>query len=73
MGIGLPFSCVQTDNAVKFRFGGSEEPEEVFNVKHVENDAITGSFADGKMLVFTPVPEANPDKFDAIEYAKSKK
>ena len=73
MGIGLPFSCVQTDNAVKFRFGGSEEPEEVFNVKHAENGVITGSFADGKMLVFTPVQEANPDKFDAIEYAKSKK
>ena len=65
--------CVTRDNSVKFKFGGSEEPEEVFNVKHVENSTIIGSFANDKLLVFMPVSEANPEKFDAIEYSKRKK
>ena len=35
-GIGLPFSCVQTKESVKFKFGGSEEPEEIFKIKSAE-------------------------------------
>lgn len=70
LGIGLPFSCIQTDNFVKFKFGGAEEPEEVFKITSVKNGVITGSFANGQVLIFTPVKNANPDKFDAIEYMK---
>lgn len=70
MGIGLPFSCVQEDGYVKFKFGGSEEPDDVFKIKSVENGNITGSFEDGSLLIFTPAPNANPDNFDAVEYVK---
>ena len=70
MGIGLPFSCVQEDGYVKFKFGGSEEPDEVFKIKSVEKGAITGSFENGQLLIFSPAPNANPDNFDAVEYVK---
>lgn len=66
MGIGLPFSCVQTNKDVKFKFGGSEEPEEIFEIKSIDNQTITGSFEDGKILTFELVPNANPDTFDAL-------
>lgn len=69
-GIGLPFSCVQINNNARFRFGGSEEPEEILTIKSVDNQKITGSFDDGKLLTFEYIPNANPDKFDAIEYIK---
>jgi hypothetical protein len=70
MGIGLPFSCVQEDGYVKFKFGGSEEPDDVFKIKSVENGNITGSFEDGSLLIFSLAPNANPDNFDAVEYVK---
>ena len=70
MGIGLPFSCIQTENFVKFKFGGSEEPEEILKIKSVKNDVIEGAYEDGRLLIFTPVLNENPDKFDAIEYMK---
>jgi len=66
-GLGLPFSCVQADGYVKFKFGGSEEPEEVFKVKSVNNGAIEGSFKDGLLIMFTPILNANPDNFDAVD------
>jgi len=72
MGIGLPFSCVQTVDNVKFKFGGSEEPEEIFKIKSAQKNLVTGSFGNDKLLIFDFVPDANPDNFDAIEYMKSK-
>ncbi len=70
MGIGLPFSCVQKDGYVKFKFGGISEPEETFKIKAIEDNVITGSFESGSLLIFTPVSDANPDNFDAVEYTK---
>ncbi len=70
MGIGLPFSCVQTVDSVKFKFGGSEEPDEIFKIKSAQKNLITGSFDNGKLLIFDFVPDANPDNFDAVEYMK---
>ncbi|MBR6162364.1 hypothetical protein IKQ26_00515 [bacterium] len=70
MGIGLPFSCIQEENAVKFRFGGSEEPEETLKIESAQNEVIKGAFDDGKLLIFTPLKEENPDNFDALEYMK---
>ena len=72
-GIGLPFSCIQKSGVVKFKFGGSEEPEEIFKVKAVQNGTITGSFDDNIPLIFNPVQNANPDNFDAVEYLKNEK
>ena len=60
---GLPFSCVQTVDSVKFKFGGSDEPEEVLKVSSVKNGVIEGSFNDGRLIIFTPVFNVNPDKF----------
>lgn len=54
-GIGLPFSCVQKEGYVKFKFGGVEEPEEIFKIKSRENGVITGYFKDNSLLIFTPV------------------
>ena len=71
-GIGLPFSCVQKDDYIKFKFGGIEEPEEIFKIKSEENGVIAGYFEDGSLLIFTPVLNANPDNFDAVEYVKRK-
>ena len=74
MGIGLPFSCVQKDGYVKFKFGGSEEPEEKFIIKSTKNNAITGYFKDKQLLKFILIPDANPDNFDATdELQKSRK
>ena len=70
MGIGLPFSCVQTVDNVKFKFGGSEEPEEVFKIKSAQKNLVTGSFENDKLLIFVPVTDANPDNFDAVKYMK---
>ena len=71
-GMGLPFSCVQKEGYVKFKFGGIEEPEETFKIKSVNNGVITGYFEDNSLLIFTPVLNANPDNFDAVEYIKRK-
>ncbi len=69
-GIGLPFSCVQMSNSVKFKFGGAYEPDEVFNIKSVQKEFVEGSFDDGILIRFAPIPNANPDTFDALEYIK---
>lgn len=58
-GIGLPFSCVQSDGYVKFKFGGAEEPDETLKIKSFKNGVITGSFEDDLMLIFIPIPNAN--------------
>ena len=71
-GIGLPFSCMQKKGYVKFKFGGIDEPEKTFKIKHAKNDTITGYFEDGSLLIFTPVLNVNPDNFDAVEYIKRK-
>ena len=70
LGIGLPFSCVQTDGLVKFRFGGVDEPEEIFKIKSMENSVITGSFMNEQDFTFVLILDANSDNFDAIEYMK---
>lgn len=70
-GIGLPFSCVQTADNVKFKFGSSEEPEDIFYIKSVKKDLITGSFKNGKLLIFVPLSDAKSDNFDAVEYMKN--
>lgn len=72
-GIGLPFSCVQKDGYVKFKFGGVDESEEIFKIKNVENSVVTGYFEDGSLLIFTPVINVNPENFDAVKYIKSVK
>ena len=72
-GIGLPFSCVQTVDNVKFKFAGSEEPEEILKIKSAKKNLITGSFKDNKLLIFIPVSDANPDNFDAVEYIKNRR
>ena len=69
-GIGLPFSCTQKGGYVKFKFGGVDELEKIFKVKHAENNIITGYFEDGSLLIFTLVPNANPENFNAVEYIK---
>jgi len=66
MGIGLPFSCIQKDGYVKFKFGGSKEPEEKFKIKSAKNKVITGYFKDKQLLKFILIPDANPDKFDTV-------
>lgn len=72
-GIGLPFSCVQSNGYVKFKFGGAEEPDETLKIKSVKNGIITGSFEDNLLRIFIPIPNANPDNFDAVEYIEFKK
>ncbi len=69
-GIGLPFFCAQKDGYVTFKFGGIEEPEEIFKIKSVKNGVIKGYFKDDSLLIFTPVVNGNPDNFDAVEYIK---
>lgn len=54
-GIGLPFSCIQKDGYVKFKFGGVDEPEEIFKIKSQENGVITGYFEDASLLIFAPI------------------
>lgn len=72
-GIGLPFSCVQTDKNVKFKFGGSKEPEKIFKIKSIKNGVITGAFKNEQLLIFTPIPNVNPKSFDAAKYIKTSK
>ena len=64
-GIGLPFSCIQTENSVRFKFGGITEPEEVLEIKSIDSEGITGSYGNGELLKFIPIPNANPDNFNA--------
>ena len=65
-GIGLPYSCVQSEGVVKFRFGSAKEPEKVFKIKSVNNGVIKGSFEDGILIIFTPT-NINPDNFNAVD------
>ena len=70
-GMGLPFSCVQTKNFVKFKFGGSEEPEEILKIKSIENEIITGYFENNLPIRFIPIPNVTPDNFDAEKKKKN--
>ena len=70
-GIGLPFSCDQTDGKVEFSFGGEEEVKDVFTVESAENGTVTGHFDDGLKLVFVYEADANPDIFDAVNYVNA--
>ena len=72
-GIGIPFSCIQTDGYVKFKFGGAKEPEEILKIESVKNEVIIGSFKNKPLLIFEFIPNSNPDNFDAVEYMKKHK
>ena len=72
-GAGEPFDVVQNDDGtVNFYFGGKNESEDVFTVTSCENDIVTGSFEDGKEVVFEPVfmPKlaVEPEDFSAENY-----
>ena len=66
-GIGLPFSCVQKNGSVKFKFGGVEEPEKILKIKSVKNKVITGSFEDGVLLIFVPISNGEQNNIDVIK------
>lgn len=68
VGMGLPFACTQADGTVSFTFGGEGEEPMVLTVDSVENGAVTGHFDDGLELVFIPVPDEDPETFDAESY-----
>lgn len=70
-GIGLPFTCIQTNDSVKFKFGGSDEPEKIFKIKSVEDKTVTGTFDNSSLIIFTPLQNVDPDNFDAVEYLKN--
>ena len=69
-GMGLPFSCVQADGVVVFSFGGDGEDKDIFVVTSSENGTITGKTESGRVLVFEPVSDADPDTFVAENYVK---
>ena len=68
VGIGLPFSCEQTDGTVTFSFGGEDEEKAVLTVDSVDKGTVTGHFDDGLKLVFAPVADVDPETFDAQNY-----
>lgn len=68
-GTGLPFSCTQEGDTVKFSFGGEDGIEDEFKVSSSENGIITGAFNDGLEVVFEPVADADVDTFSAENYA----
>ena len=56
---------------VKFSFGGADpENEELLTIEQMKNGSVTGYFKDKKKLIFIPVSNVNPDKFDAQKYLK---
>ena len=67
-GIGLPFSLTQEEGAATFSFGGEGESEEVLTVSSFENGIVTGTFDDGREVVFEPVSGLDPETFDAENY-----
>jgi len=74
-GIGLPFSCEQSDGKISFTFGGEGEEADVFIVSSVENGAVTGYFEDvpERELVFVPMTDEDPDNFSAQNYVNAAK
>ena len=71
VGIGLPFSCKQSSGSVDFSFGGEDEDLMTLTVESAQNGTVIGHFDDGIKLVFEPVPDADPDNFDAENYLKA--
>ena len=67
-GVGLPFSVAQEDGKATFSFGGEGESEEVLTVSSFENGIVTGTFDDGREVVFEPVSGLDPETFDAENY-----
>ena len=67
-GIGLPFSLTQEEGAATFSFGGEGESEEVLTVSSFENGIVTGTFDDGREVVFEPVSGLDPETFDAENF-----
>ena len=63
---------MQTNDSVKFKFGGSDEPEEIFKIKSVEDKTVTGTFDNSSLIIFTPLQNVDPDNFDTVEYLKNK-
>ena len=63
---GVPFACEQRDDGVWFSFGGMDpESEDFLTIESVENGIVKGHFKDGKDQEFSPVPDADPETFDA--------
>ncbi len=69
-GTGLPFCCDQEDGKITFSFGGYDSVTEVFEVTSTENGVVTGSFDDGRVLIFEPVADVDPDTFNAQNYVR---
>ncbi|MBE5858630.1 MAG: hypothetical protein E7301_00675 [Butyrivibrio sp.] len=69
-GMGLPFTCEQKDEKVILTLGGEgEEPKDVLEVSSVENGIVKASYEESdSVLVFEPIPDADPDNFDSAEY-----
>jgi len=69
-GMGLPFTCEQKDGKVILTLGGEgEEPKDVLEVSSVENGIVKASYEESdSVLVFEPIPDADPDNFDSAEY-----
>ncbi len=65
---GAPFYCNYEGKKVTFYIGGASQTEETFTVDAIENDLVTGHFEDGIKVVFEPVPDQDPDTFDAVNY-----
>ena len=73
VGMGLPFACEQKNGVIKFNFGGPDpDGQDFLKIESFENGNVTGHFNDGKKLIFTPVPNVNPDNFDAEKYLNTK-
>ena len=69
-GMGLPFTCEQKDGKVILTLGGEgEEPKDVLEVSSVENGIVKASYEESdSVLVFEPIPDADPDNFDSADY-----
>ena len=66
---GLPFRCEQKDGTVRFYMGGPDpESQELLTIESVDNGTVKGQLDDGRNLVFTPMPEFDPDTFDAEDH-----
>ncbi len=69
-GMGVPYACDQTKDQVTFHFGGADD-NTVFQVSSVENGVVKGTFDDGKVNVFEPIPNVDPENFSGEDYLKS--
>ena len=70
-GTGVPFRMEQSDSEVRFSMGGEDGDWLVFTVGSNEDGKVTGSFEDGKEVVFELLPGVESDSFDAEEYVKN--